>query len=142
MGVQDKDGDEGKTYFEKVSRLKCHSLSHKMDLEIDVNIDLCPLIIGDRFKLTLASTLESNGLSSQTFYNDLLINNKALVIKSFDYVMYGKIYKMRDKNVQKGHKCEVYASFGGLLMHLTGFSSDLESLELDCNIFLLMNFLN
>lgn len=44
--VQLKDGRDGKKYFDRVSRYKCHSALSEMDLEIDINTDLYPLVIG------------------------------------------------------------------------------------------------
>merc|ERR1712138_189939 len=43
--------------FNKISRLRCCSNLAEMDLEIDINTDLCCLNVGDSFKLVLASML-------------------------------------------------------------------------------------
>lgn len=65
---------------------------------------------------------------------------KDLLSQDFDYVMYGKVFKFKESS-NVGSKVEVYISFGGLLMQLTGEPSKcppLVHLRLDENVFLLI----
>ena len=76
-----------------VSRLICDSESFKMELILDINSQLYPVDGGDKFRLMLASTLREDGVADDGEYNPLGINgpNKA---DNFEYVMYGKIYRL------------------------------------------------
>ena len=52
--------------------------------------------------------------------------------------MHGKVFKFKDNHATGQLKVEVYVSYGGLLMQITGSPKELESLEVDSNVFLLM----
>ena len=54
---QDPDGKK----FDRVSRLQCHSESYDMDLLFDVNTQLYPLGLNQRFSLLLAASLREDG---------------------------------------------------------------------------------
>lgn len=56
-------------------------------------------------------------------------------MEGYDYVCYGKIFKLRDTN---DFKVEVFASFGGLIVKLEGDSRKLANLEMDANVYLLV----
>ena len=45
-----------------VSRLFCESESFKMDLILDVNTQLYPMSLGDKFRLLLTTTLREDGV--------------------------------------------------------------------------------
>lgn len=45
--VRKVDGDDGKKYFDRVSRYKCYSALSDMEMEIDINTDLYPLAMGE-----------------------------------------------------------------------------------------------
>jgi hypothetical protein len=66
------------------------------------------------------------------------LNHKETLMDSYDYVMCGKVYKYSDQHSQNTLKVEVYISFGGLLMKLSGDPSKLQVLSLDSRVFLLM----
>uniref|UniRef100_A0A7N2RCE8 Uncharacterized protein n=1 Tax=Quercus lobata TaxID=97700 RepID=A0A7N2RCE8_QUELO len=55
----------------------------------------------------------------------------------FDYVMYGKLYKIADGS-GRGIKAEINVSFGGLLMMLRGDPSHCNKFELDQRLYVLM----
>ena len=55
----------------------------------------------------------------------------------FEYVMHGRIFKIEQAKDGPG-KAQVFISFGGLLMQLTGDASRLSALHIDENVFLLM----
>jgi DNA-directed RNA polymerase I, II, and III subunit RPABC3 len=59
----------------------------------------------------------------------------------FEYVMYGKLYRIE---YDEGHggmdagRLAAYASFGGLLMRIQGEANNLTGFEVDKNVYLLM----
>eukprot|EP00694_Reclinomonas_americana_P002793 EC788664.1.p1 GENE.EC788664.1~~EC788664.1.p1 ORF type:complete len:149 (+),score=48.15 EC788664.1:31-477(+) len=127
---------EGKK-FEKVSRLKCKSDGFEADLLLDVNIELYPINQSDKFTLALAETLDLDGTADSGVYDPLLgTDQKPSLMDSYEYVMYGKVFKYTAKD--KDLTVSVYASFGGLLMKLTGDERNLEKIRPDSNIYLLM----
>ena len=63
---------------------------------------------------------------------------KNTIMDRYDYVMHGRIYKVRDAKGPSGPRTEVYVSFGGLLMLLTGDPKALDRLDLDNRIYLLI----
>lgn len=65
-------------------------------------------------------------------------SNRKTLMDAYEYVMYGKIFKYKDSSRGGQIRVEVYISFGGLLMQLTGDPKKLEALEVDDNVYLLM----
>ncbi|XP_065839370.1 DNA-directed RNA polymerases I, II, and III subunit RPABC3-like [Oscarella lobularis] len=135
---------EGKK-FELVSRLHCESESFKMDLVLDVNSQLYPVDIGDKFRLVLATTLREDGKPDDeefvepTSSTSVAASGASVTSRadSFEYVMYGKVYRL------EGHEHEAarlgaYVSYGGLLMRLEGDANHLQGIEVDQNVYLLM----
>lgn len=51
-----------------VSRLFCESESFKMDLILDINIQLYPVSLGDKFRLQLTTSLREDGLPDDGDY--------------------------------------------------------------------------
>lgn len=51
-----------------VSRLFCESESFKMDLILDVNTQLYPVNLGDKFRLQLTTSLREDGLPDDGDY--------------------------------------------------------------------------
>ncbi|KAM3876355.1 DNA-directed RNA polymerases I, II, and III subunit RPABC3-like [Diretmus argenteus] len=88
--VKDIDPDGKK--FDRVSRLHCESESFKMDLILDVNIQIYPVDLGDKFRLVIASTLYEDGTPDDGEYNPQ--DDRPSRADQFDYVMYGKVYKI------------------------------------------------
>jgi len=134
---------EGKK-FDRVSRLYAHSKNYDMDLTLDFNVELFPLHQDDSFALALASSLaRGGGAAGATEDGD---DKERDVWRpdgkghrgledDYDYVMYGKVYKF------DGGTTEIvtaYASFGGLLMSLTGSFRHMTSIVLGDPVYLLM----
>ncbi|KAJ1649001.1 DNA-directed RNA polymerases I, II, and III subunit RPABC3 [Dispira simplex] len=93
----DKDGKK----FDRVSRLfaKCDSNDAKVIL--DYNVELYPLEIGDRFTLTLASTLSltgESGAGGQGVKKESWRPNQTekTLADEYEYVMHGKVYRYDD----------------------------------------------
>ncbi|KAK0465412.1 uncharacterized protein EV420DRAFT_1262965 [Desarmillaria tabescens] len=136
----DKEGKK----FDRVSRLQAHSKNYDMDMTLDYNIELFPLETGQHFALALASSLARGGQRTNT--TDGVAEEEEHVWRpdgkgqrgleeDYDYVMYGKVYKF------DGGTAEIvtaYASFGGLLMSLTGSFRHMTSIVLGDPIYLLM----
>ena len=64
--------------------------------------------------------------------------NEASIMDKYEYVMYGKVFKYKDVKEGGTVKVQVYISFGGLLMQLTGDPKKMEELELDSRLYLLV----
>ncbi|KAF1743285.1 hypothetical protein MXB_1617 [Myxobolus squamalis] len=131
-----KDIDIDGKKFERVSRIFCDSESLKMNLILDINCEIYPMHSGEKFRLALTSTLNEDGSPTPDFY-DRLAKPPAFV-DHFDYVMYGKVYRIEEAVRQQENITSVYTSFGGLLMNLKGEPSSLSNIELDKNMYLLV----
>ena len=60
-------------------------------------------------------------------------------MKMYEYVMYGKIYRIETEDPgSETSRLSAYASFGGLLMRLQGDDNNLHGFEPDTNLYLLM----
>ncbi|RDB29632.1 DNA-directed RNA polymerases I, II, and III subunit RPABC3 [Hypsizygus marmoreus] len=143
----DKEGKK----FDRVSRLYAHSKNYDMDLTLDYNIELFPLQQDQSFALALASSLARGGPAPRTTGTDAVAEEttddkerdvwrpdgkgRRGLEDDYDYVMYGKVYKF------DGGTAEIvtaYASFGGLLMSLTGSFRHMTSIVLGDPVYLLM----
>ncbi|CAI8006179.1 DNA-directed RNA polymerases I, II, and III subunit RPABC3 [Geodia barretti] len=144
--VKDIDPDGKK--FERVSRLFCESESFKMDLILDVNTQLYPVSLGDKFRLQLTTSLREDGVPDDGDYlatgerRGPLPGGKyqdSSLADAFEYVMYGKIYRLEgDEGHGDSGRLAAYVSYGGLLMRLQGDANNLHGFEVDMNIYLLI----
>ncbi|KAL6079750.1 DNA-directed RNA polymerases I, II, and III subunit RPABC3 [Balamuthia mandrillaris] len=124
---------EGKK-FDKVSRIEAQSENYEMQLVLDVNSDIYPVEIGEKFTMALASTLSADGEQDEEV---IYQSNRPSLADKYEYVMYGKVFKyVEDKN--PATKVSVYVSYGGLLMMLNGDPRNLQGVELDARIYLLI----
>ncbi|KAJ7597189.1 hypothetical protein C8J56DRAFT_919452 [Mycena floridula] len=139
----DKDGKK----FDRVSRLIAHSKNYDMDLTLDFNVELFPLQKDENFALALASSLARGAPASSTVDGAVDEDEKEHDVwrpdgkgrrgleEDYDYVMYGKVYKF------DGGTSEIvtaYASFGGLLMSLTGSFRHMTSIVLGDPVYVLI----
>ncbi|XP_071454211.1 DNA-directed RNA polymerases I, II, and III subunit RPABC3 isoform X2 [Hetaerina americana] len=122
----------------RVSRLHCESESFKMDLILDINTWLYPMELGDKFRLVLATTLREDGYPDGGEWNP--IESEGSRADSFEYVMYGSIYRIEgdDSSSESSSRLAAYVSYGGLLMRLQGDANNLHGFEVDQNLYLLM----
>ncbi|KIY72742.1 RNA polymerase I [Cylindrobasidium torrendii FP15055 ss-10] len=131
----DKDGKK----FDRVSRLQGHSRNHDMDMTLDYNIELFPLKTGDTVTVALASSLSRNPISADGTNEDDRKwrpdgkGPKGLE-EDYQYVMYGKVYKFDEST---SDIVTAYASFGGLLMSLSGSARHMTNIVLGDPIYLL-----
>ncbi|KAG8492862.1 hypothetical protein CXB51_010177 [Gossypium anomalum] len=117
-----------------VTRIEARSQNCDMFMHLDVNTEIYPMHVGDKFTMALAHTLNLDGTPDTGYYTP---GRKSLADK-YEYVMHGKLYKITDDASGKGLKAELYVSYGGLLMLLRGEASHVSHFELDQRIFLLM----
>ncbi|MQL95587.1 hypothetical protein Taro_028262 [Colocasia esculenta] len=127
----DPDGKK----FDKVSRIVAHSEQFDMDMQLDVNTEVYPMRVGDKFTTVLAPTLNLDGTPDTGYF--MQGGRKSLADK-FEYVMHGKLYKISDEGSGPNVKVEIYASFGGLLMMLKGDPSNVANFDLNQRLFLLI----
>ncbi|KAF8369395.1 hypothetical protein HHK36_027275 [Tetracentron sinense] len=127
----DPDGKK----FDKVSRIEAWSEQFEMYMQLDVNTEIYPLNVGDKFTMVLAPTLSLDGTPDTGYFTQ---GGRKSLADKFEYVMHGKLYKISEEGSGTKVKVEIYASFGGLLMMLKGDPSNAANFELDQRLFLLM----
>ncbi|XP_052804314.1 DNA-directed RNA polymerases I, II, and III subunit RPABC3-like [Mya arenaria] len=133
--VKDIDPDGKK--FDRVSRLFCESESFKMDLILDVNTQIYPMDLADKFRMVIATTLNEDGTPADNEFNPTDAGPSRA--DSFEYVMYGKVYRLDgDEASTDSSRLAAYVSFGGLLMRLQGDANNLHGFEVDSHVYLLM----
>jgi DNA-directed RNA polymerase I, II, and III subunit RPABC3 len=125
----DPDGKK----WDRVKRIVAHSDQFDMELMLDVNTDVYPMHMDEKFMLALATTLSLDGTPDDGFFDQS--GRKSLADK-FEYVMYGKLYKYAEAD--QGSKVEIYVSFGGLLMMLKGDPNNLNPFQVDQRLYLLI----
>eukprot|EP00794_Sanderia_malayensis_P010983 gene10983-12146_t len=133
-----KDIDPGGKKFDRVSRLHCESESYKMDMILDVNTQVYPVDLNDKFSVVITTTLKADETPDDGDYNP--IDTGPSKADQFEYVMYGKTYRIdaEDPNTDYSNRLSAYVSFGGLLMRLQGDANNLHGMEIDQNVYLLM----
>ncbi|KAF8506935.1 RNA polymerase [Russula emetica] len=134
---------EGKK-FDRVSRLNAKSKNYAMKLTLDYNCEIFPLEIGQNVVLALASSLARDPTVSQdgTVEEDRDRDvwrpdgkGRRGFEDDYDYVMYGRVYRF---DPGTDDVVTAYASFGGLLMSLTGSFRHMTNIVLGDPVFLLM----
>ena len=116
--VKQMDPDGKK--FDRVSRIHGDSESYKMDLILDIATNIYPMKVSDKFRLVLADSLTTDGSSLPNADVcdewDPRWEMKSNRADDFDYVMYGKCYRIDDDDT--GTRISAYVSYGGMLMRL------------------------
>lgn len=131
-----KDIDPEGKKFDRVSRLHCESESFKMDLILDVNTQIYPVDLADKFRMVIATTLREDGVQDDGEFDPT--DTGPSRADSFEYVMYGKVYRIEgdDGSAEPGSRLAAYVSFGGLLMRLQGDANNLHGFENDAHVYL------
>ncbi|KAG9314500.1 RNA polymerase, partial [Chiua virens] len=134
----DKEGKK----FDRVSRLYARSKNHDMDMTLDYNVELFPLSDNQTFAMALASSLlppggGDTGDAEDKDKNIWRPDGKGVkgLEEEYDYVMYGKVSESFDGG---GEIVTVYASFGGLLLSLTGSFRHMAGIVLGDPVFILL----
>ncbi|KAF7721620.1 DNA-directed RNA polymerases I, II, and III subunit RPABC3 [Apophysomyces ossiformis] len=149
-----KDIDPKGKYFDRVSRLIARSENYEMDLVLDINSELYPLEVADKFSLVLASSLSVDGTSGSGSNAAAAEKKKESwrerapgerdLSDEYEYVMHGKVYRYEDASgtgvstATAGQRVTVYVSYGGLLMSLEGDYRHLQNITVGENLYLLM----
>ncbi|XP_015782084.1 DNA-directed RNA polymerases I, II, and III subunit RPABC3 [Tetranychus urticae] len=132
-----KDIDPEGKKFNRVSRIHCDSESFKMELILDVNSQIYPVELGDKFRLMITITLREDGFPTDNEWSSE--ETKSVLADSFEYVMFGKVYRIEgDEGPGDASRLATYVSFGGLLMRLQGDPNNLHGFQMDQNVYLLM----
>ncbi|OJA20924.1 hypothetical protein AZE42_00911 [Rhizopogon vesiculosus] len=137
----DKDGKK----FDRVSRLYARSKNYGMTLTLDYNTELLPMANGDSFALALASSLSRDGGAPTADGEDGEDKDRDVwrpdgkgrrgLEEDYDYVMYGKVYKF---DTGSSDTVTAYASFGGLLLSITGSFRHLTNVVLGDPVYVLL----
>lgn len=123
----DPDGKK----FDRVSRILAQGENYESDLLLDINFELFPLKLREKFTLALSSTLNLDGTPDDGVFDQ---SGKETLADRYDYVMYGRVYKYEEAN---GSRTAVYISFGGLLMRLESEGKNLGAFVVGSNSYLL-----
>jgi DNA-directed RNA polymerase I, II, and III subunit RPABC3 len=115
-----------------VDRVACKGETYETDLVLDIASEVYALRPGDKFTMTLTSTLNADGTPDSDEYAP---DGKPNLLDEYDYGMAGKVFKyeyLSDRRVA------VVASFGGLLMLLQGDQRHLVRIQLDQKVYALL----
>lgn len=91
--------------------------------------------IGTKFTLVLAPTLSLDGTPEDPAYDQ---SGKESLADSYEYVMYGKVFKKQDENEGGIRRSVVNISFGGLLMQLKADPKNLQDVDIDNRLYVLI----
>ncbi|CAI9109520.1 OLC1v1009354C2 [Oldenlandia corymbosa var. corymbosa] len=107
-----------------------------MKMHLDINTEIYPMRVGEKFLMGLASTLSLDGTPDSGYY----MPSRKTLADNYEYVMQGKLYKITEQKKPKSGppKADILASFGGLLMWLEGDINVASKFELDQRLFLLI----
>lgn len=87
-----KDIDPEGKKLDQVSWLHCESESFMMNLILDINIQIYPVDLGEKFWLVIASTLCEDDTLDDGEYNPT--EDRPSRADQFEYVKYGEVYKI------------------------------------------------
>jgi hypothetical protein len=73
-----------------VSRIEAQSQTYNLHLTLDVNTEIYPLKVNDRFSLAIATTLRKDGVADEGCFDQSGFDSLA---DDFEYVMFGKVFK-------------------------------------------------
>lgn len=121
--------------FDKVSRVEGITDDSLCKVLLDVNSDVYPIPKDSYYQMLITKSLNADGSPSPNTFSFDMYSKKNSLIDKFDYVTYGKIFKYSE---DPSGKVSVYASFGGLLLGITGSPSQLANLTMDERIYLLL----
>ncbi|EGP84402.1 unnamed protein product [Zymoseptoria tritici ST99CH_1A5] len=114
--------------YDRVHRVIGTSQDSSTSYTLDINCELYPLVAGETFSMLLASTLNLDGTKDegQGWRGK---STGSTLADLWDYVCYGKVYKVEDP--EDGDNIKVYISFGGLLLSLNGPYKKLSPLKIE-----------
>jgi DNA-directed RNA polymerase I, II, and III subunit RPABC3 len=122
--------------FDTVNRIAATGTTYECDLLLDVNCQIYSIKDGQKISLVLASTLNLDGSPDDHFsYSSNVNGADPSLADDYDYVMHGRIFEISYK---KDNVVVIAASFGGLLMRLTGDQRHLSSILPDMRLYVLI----
>jgi DNA-directed RNA polymerase I, II, and III subunit RPABC3 len=126
---------DGKKVFESVNRLAATGTTFECDLLLDINSEIYKVSEMDKLTLVLASTLNLDASPADHFSYNTQSGQEPTLADNYEYVMHGRVF---DVSHQKDGVVVIAASFGGLLMRLTGDQRHLTSVLPDMRLYLLL----
>lgn len=129
---------DGKKVFDRVNRLQAVGTTFECDLLLDINSEIYSLKEHEKMTLVLASTLHLDGSPADHLsYTPLQTGTTAepTLADNYDYVMHGRVF---DLSHTKEGTVVIAASYGGLLMRLTGDPRHLSNILPDMRLYLLI----
>lgn len=72
-----------------------------MELILDVNTQIYPVDLGEKFRLVLATTLREDGTPDDGEYNP--VESGPSRADQFEYIMHGKVYRIDAENSGSDH---------------------------------------
>lgn len=120
--------------FERVNRLAATGTTFECDLLLDINSEIYNVRDGEKITLVLASTLHLDG-SPADHFSFIPNSTEPSLADNYEYVMHGRIFDMK---YLKDNVVVIAASFGGLLMRLTGDQRHLANILPDTRLYLLL----
>mmetsp|Transcript_39528 Transcript_39528/g.58082 ORF Transcript_39528/g.58082 Transcript_39528/m.58082 type:complete len:150 (+) Transcript_39528:119-568(+) len=123
-----------KKIFDRVNRVAATGTTFECDLLLDVNSEIYKIQEHERITLVLASTLSLDG-SPDDHDSYAGPSNEPSLADNYEYVMHGRVF---DVIYQKDGVVAIHASFGGLLMRLTGDQRHLSAVQPDMRLYILI----
>ncbi|KAI2629569.1 DNA-directed RNA polymerases I [Hypoxylon sp. NC1633] len=116
--------------YDRVARISGTSTDNQTQMQLDINVELLSVRVGQNLEFVLATSLSVDGTKDEDEekgWRD--VRGEASLADMYDYVCHGKIYKFEDG--ADGQTIRAYISFGGLLMMLEGPYKKLTPLRVD-----------
>ncbi|KAJ3114404.1 hypothetical protein HK100_001673 [Physocladia obscura] len=124
-------------YLVILSRLHATSEAADTEMILDINTEIYPMKVSDKFTLALATSISLDAAAAaatagkKESWRDN--SNQRSLADEYEYVMFGKVYKYDETGGK--NKSSIYISFGGLLLLITGEALDV---NIGQEIYLLM----
>ncbi|XP_074652347.1 DNA-directed RNA polymerases I, II, and III subunit RPABC3-like isoform X1 [Tubulanus polymorphus] len=90
----------------------------------------------DKFRMVICTTLKEDGKPDDGDYDST--DTGPSRADSFEYAMYGKVYRIEGDEGAGDSRLSAYVSYGGLLMRLQGDANNLHGFQIDTHVYLLM----
>ena len=127
---------DGKKNFDNVNRIAATGSTYECDLLLDINCQIYSIKDGEKISMALTSTLNLDGSPDDHFsYSSTVDRNETTLADTYDYVMHGRIF---DIDYKKDNIVVIAASFGGLLMRLTGEQKHFSNILPDMRLYVLI----
>ena len=125
---------DGKKNFDNVNRIAATGSTYECDLLLDINSQIYSIKDGEKISMALTSTLNVDGTPDDHFsYSPP--GQETTLADTYDYVMHGRIFEI---DYKKDNIVVIAASFGGLLMRLTGEQKHFSNILPDMRLYVLL----